>query len=32
LESCIFIFLKKYFKSTSYYIDLVELFHEVSYL
>lgn len=31
LESCIFIFLKKYFKNTSYYIDLVELFHEVSF-
>lgn len=29
LESCIYIFLKKYFKSTDYYIDLVELFHEV---
>lgn len=30
LESCIFLFLKKYFKETSYYIDLVELFHEVN--
>ncbi|KAI7883539.1 farnesyl pyrophosphate synthase [Lichtheimia hyalospora FSU 10163] len=31
LESCIYIFLKKYFKSTDYYIDLVELFHEVTF-
>ncbi|KAH8551438.1 farnesyl pyrophosphate synthase [Umbelopsis sp. PMI_123] len=31
LESCIFIFLKKYFKNTNYYIDLVELFHDVSF-
>lgn len=29
LESCIYIFLKKYFKKTDYYIELVELFHEV---
>ncbi|KAG0172562.1 Farnesyl pyrophosphate synthetase [Apophysomyces sp. BC1034] len=31
LESCIYIFLKKYFKKTDYYIDLVELFHEVTF-
>lgn len=30
LESCIYIFLKKYFKKTDYYVDLLELFHEVS--
>lgn len=29
LESCIYIFLKKYFKKTDYYVDLIELFHEV---
>ncbi|ORY93830.1 farnesyl pyrophosphate synthase [Syncephalastrum racemosum] len=28
LESCVYLFLKKYFKGTDYYIDLVELFHE----
>lgn len=32
LESCIYIFLKKYFKKTDYYIELVELFHEVNIL
>ena len=31
LESCIYIFLKKYFKKTNYYIELVELFHEVTF-
>lgn len=31
LESCIYIFLKKYFKKTDYYVDLIELFHEVSF-
>ncbi|KAI9245869.1 farnesyl pyrophosphate synthase [Phascolomyces articulosus] len=31
LESCIYIFLKKYFKSTDYYVDLLELFHEVTF-
>lgn len=31
LESCIYIFLKKYFKKTDYYIELVELFHEVTF-
>lgn len=29
LESCIYIFLKKYFKGTDYYVELIELFHEV---
>ncbi|KAI9267803.1 farnesyl pyrophosphate synthase [Sporodiniella umbellata] len=31
LKSCIYIFLKKYFKKTDYYIDVVELFHEVTF-
>ncbi|KAI8988159.1 farnesyl pyrophosphate synthase [Mycotypha africana] len=31
LESCIYIFLKKYFKNTEYYVDLLELFHEVTF-
>lgn len=31
LESCIYIFLKKYFKATDYYVDLIELFHEVTF-
>ncbi|ORZ25217.1 farnesyl pyrophosphate synthase [Absidia repens] len=31
LESCIYIFLKKYFKSTDYYVELIELFHEVTF-
>lgn len=29
LESAIYFFLKKYFRQDSYYVDLVELFHEV---
>lgn len=31
LESCIYHFLKKYFRDTDYYIDLVELFHETTF-
>ncbi|KAK9454562.1 isoprenoid synthase domain-containing protein [Dipodascopsis uninucleata] len=31
LESAIYILLKKYFKGESYYIDLVELFHDVTF-
>lgn len=31
LESSIFVLLKKYFKSHASYIDIVELFHEVSF-
>ncbi|KAJ2661341.1 Farnesyl pyrophosphate synthetase [Coemansia sp. RSA 1200] len=31
LESCIYRLLKKYFRSESYYIDLVELLQETSY-
>ncbi|OZJ06456.1 hypothetical protein BZG36_00616 [Bifiguratus adelaidae] len=31
LESCIYIMLKKHFKAESYYVDLLELFHEVSF-
>ncbi|KAG0749184.1 hypothetical protein G6F66_000397 [Rhizopus arrhizus] len=31
LESCIYIFLKKYFKGTDYYVELIELFHEVTF-
>ncbi|KAG0133771.1 putative farnesyl-diphosphate synthetase [Tuber indicum] len=31
LESSIYILLKKYFKGTDYYIDLVELFHDVTW-
>ncbi|KAH8888895.1 farnesyl pyrophosphate synthetase [Thozetella sp. PMI_491] len=31
LESAIFILLKKYFRSHPSYIDIVELFHEVTY-
>ncbi|KAI8992514.1 farnesyl pyrophosphate synthase [Pilobolus umbonatus] len=31
LESCIYIFLKKYFKQTPYYVELLELFHEVTF-
>lgn len=31
LESTIYILLKKYFKQDPYYIDLVELFHEVTF-
>lgn len=30
LESSIYVLLKKYFKGTDYYIDLVELFHDVN--
>ena len=30
LESSIYILLKKYFRQEKCYIDLVELFHEVS--
>jgi len=29
LESCIYKLLKKYFRNEKYYIDIVELFHEV---
>ncbi|KAJ2584102.1 Farnesyl pyrophosphate synthetase, partial [Coemansia sp. RSA 1836] len=31
LEACIFRLLKKYFRSESYYVDLIELLHETSY-
>ncbi|KAF9358990.1 Farnesyl pyrophosphate synthetase [Mortierella sp. NVP85] len=31
LESAIYFFLKKHFKKTDYYIELVELFHETTY-
>ncbi|KAF7723334.1 Farnesyl pyrophosphate synthetase [Apophysomyces ossiformis] len=31
LEACIYLFLKKYFRQTDYYIDLVELFQEVTF-
>jgi len=31
LESHIFLMLKKYFKSESYYGDLLDLFHEIAY-
>lgn len=31
LESCIYLLLKKHFKATSCYVDLIELFHEVSF-
>eukprot|EP01135_Chromosphaera_perkinsii_P002557 Nk52_evm73s224 gene=Nk52_evmTU73s224 len=31
LESCIYLLLKKYFRDSEYYVDLVELFHEVTY-
>jgi hypothetical protein len=30
LESAIYFFLKKYFRQDPYYIDIVELFHEVN--
>ena len=30
LESSIYILLKKHFKPEPYYVDLLELFHEVS--
>ena len=29
MESSIYILLKKYFRQERYYVDLVELFHEV---
>lgn len=31
LEAAIYILLKKYFKKESYYVDLLELFHEVTF-
>ncbi|ANB14891.1 bifunctional (2E,6E)-farnesyl diphosphate synthase/dimethylallyltranstransferase [Sugiyamaella lignohabitans] len=31
LETAIYILLKKYFKKESYYVDLIELFHEVTF-
>lgn len=31
LESCIYKLLKKYFKKEKYYVDILELFHEISY-
>ncbi|TPX51577.1 hypothetical protein SeMB42_g01860 [Synchytrium endobioticum] len=31
IESCIYKLLKKYFKNDEYYVDLLELFHEVTY-
>ncbi|KAK4888429.1 Farnesyl pyrophosphate synthetase [Elasticomyces elasticus] len=31
LETSIYILLKKYFKQENYYVDLLELFHEVSF-
>ncbi|KAK3616950.1 Farnesyl pyrophosphate synthetase [Elasticomyces elasticus] len=31
LETSIYILLKKYFKQEKYYVDLLELFHEVSF-
>ena len=31
LESSIFIILKKHFRSQSYYLDLIELFHEITF-
>ncbi|WPH03837.1 ERG20 farnesyl diphosphate synthase [Acrodontium crateriforme] len=31
LESSIYVLLKKYFRQEKYYIDIVELFHEVSF-
>lgn len=30
LEAAIYYLLKKHFRSTPYYVDLLELFHEVS--
>ena len=29
LESSVYILLKKYFRQETYYVDLIELFHEV---
>ncbi|SAL96311.1 hypothetical protein [Absidia glauca] len=31
LQSCVYILLKKYFKATDYYVDMIELFHEVAF-
>ncbi|KAG0000298.1 Farnesyl pyrophosphate synthetase [Entomortierella chlamydospora] len=31
LESAIYFFLKKHFRKDSYYVDLIELFHETTY-
>ncbi|KAI9292603.1 farnesyl pyrophosphate synthase [Neoconidiobolus thromboides FSU 785] len=31
LESCIYVFLKKYFKTEDYYVELLEAFHQVSW-
>lgn len=31
LEAAIYILLKKYFKTENYYVDLLELFHEVTF-
>ncbi|KAF2073115.1 hypothetical protein CYY_005584 [Polysphondylium violaceum] len=31
LESCIYILIKKYFRNDSYYADILDFFHEVSY-
>jgi len=31
LESCIYVFLKKHFKSEPYYVNLLEFFHEVTF-
>jgi len=31
LESCVYIFLKKHFRSEPYYVDLLELFHDVTF-
>ena len=31
LESSIYLLLKKYFKQEKYYVDVIELFHEVSF-
>lgn len=30
IESSIYFLLKKHFKKEKYYVDLIELFHEVS--
>lgn len=30
IESSIYFLLKKHFKGEKYYVDLIELFHEVS--
>ena len=31
LESSIYYLLKKYFRQEKYYVDLIELFHEVTF-